>query len=279
MKIGINLLLWTTHVSDKEFPLFPLLKETGYTGLEIPLSDYSKYELSNIRQNLADNGLACTSSTIVGEAENPISENKQIRQQAVDKLKKDIDLSHAIGSEILIGPMHSAHKLFVGRGPSLQEQDYCREVFREVADYAAQAQIKIGLEFLNRFECYFLTHSKEAVALCDSIEKTNVGVLYDTHHANIEENNVYDAIVAGKRSINHFHVSESHRGTPGTGQVNWDDTFRALRDINYQNWIVIEAFGDKVADIVGAVNIWRNCFKSEEEVYQKGYDWVKNHLL
>ena len=37
MKLGFNLLLWTTHVLDEHVPLFDRLKATGYDGVEIPL--------------------------------------------------------------------------------------------------------------------------------------------------------------------------------------------------------------------------------------------------
>ena len=36
MKLGFNLLLWTTHVVDEHVPLFDRLKATGYDGVEIP---------------------------------------------------------------------------------------------------------------------------------------------------------------------------------------------------------------------------------------------------
>ena len=39
MKTGMNLLLWTTHVTEEHFPLFANLKQTGFDGVEIPLFD------------------------------------------------------------------------------------------------------------------------------------------------------------------------------------------------------------------------------------------------
>src|SRR6476620_5246500 len=37
MKLGFNLLLWTTHVVGEHAPLLDRLKATGYDGVEIPL--------------------------------------------------------------------------------------------------------------------------------------------------------------------------------------------------------------------------------------------------
>ncbi len=37
MKVGFNMLLWTTHVTEKDLPLLETLKKVGYDGVEIPL--------------------------------------------------------------------------------------------------------------------------------------------------------------------------------------------------------------------------------------------------
>ena len=37
MKYGMNLLLWTTHVTSELFPLLGQLKRAGYDGVELPL--------------------------------------------------------------------------------------------------------------------------------------------------------------------------------------------------------------------------------------------------
>jgi len=106
----------------------------------------------------------------------------------------------------------------------------------------------------------------------------NVGVHYDTHHANIEDPDPRSALVGIKGAINHVHLSESHRGILGTGQVDWEANFAALHDINYSGWLVIEAFGTADPDLAAAANIWRNAFTSAEEVYRKGIDFIRERL-
>ncbi len=41
MKIGFNLLLWTGHVTEENFPVLEKLKAAGYDGVEIPIFDVS----------------------------------------------------------------------------------------------------------------------------------------------------------------------------------------------------------------------------------------------
>ncbi len=47
MKTGMNLLLWTTHVTEEHFPLFAKLKKAGYDGVELPLfaGDATHYKI------------------------------------------------------------------------------------------------------------------------------------------------------------------------------------------------------------------------------------------
>ena len=50
-------------------------------------------------------------------------------------------------------------------------------------------------------------------------------MMYDTFHAHIEEKDPRAALQDCADVLVHVHVSENDRGTPGTGQVAWDETF------------------------------------------------------
>jgi len=38
-------------------------------------------------------------------------------------------------------------------------------------------------------------------------------------------------------------VSEKDRGKPGEGHVSWKETFDTLKEVGYDGWMVVEAFG------------------------------------
>jgi D-psicose/D-tagatose/L-ribulose 3-epimerase len=278
MKIGMNLYLWLTKLKPQHFELLAKLKQLGFDGVEIPTGDYTASELANIRSALNNEGLKCTVATLLPPELNPISPDSAIRAAARDKLKHDINIASELGSEALIGPMHSGHKLFYDRGPNQQEVDLCTEFLTAMGTEAKQANILLGVEPLNRFECYFLNTAAQGKQLADAVNLDNVGILYDTHHANIEEYSVYDAITGLGNRLNHFHVSESHRGTPGTGAVDWKNSFKALKDMDYKGWLVIESFAKDVDGFPEAVNIWRDCFSSKDEVVEQGFALIKNHI-
>ena len=210
----MNLYLWTARLGPGHFHVLAQLKAAGFDGVEIPTGDYSSAELAAIRRVLDNEGLACTIATLLPPECNPIARQPSFRQAALDNINADIAVANALGAQALIGPMHSGHKDFVGRGPDRQEFDHCVEFLSSVGATAAQANLYLAVEPLNRFECYFLNTSEQARVLADAVDNDAVGILYDTHHANIEEADVYDAITGLGTRLNHFHVSESHRGTP-----------------------------------------------------------------
>ena len=63
-----------------------------------------------------------------------------------------------------------------------------------------------------------------------------------------------------------MHISENDRSTPGTGNIPWTATFDALRKVNYNGWLVVEAFGLALPAFVAATKIWRRMYQSEEQL-------------
>jgi len=188
---------------------------------------------------------------------------------------RTIDTSRGLlRSEALVGPYYSAYAVFSGKGPTSDELKWSAEVMRDAAVYAGD--LRMSIEFLNRFETYLLNTTGQAVSLVDDVNHPNFGILYDTHHAHHEENNIRAAITAAGDRINHVHFSESQRGTLGTGLVDWIGTVKALKKINYQKWIMIEAFSKDVQVLSEKAHVWRNSFPSNEEVYENAIGFVRN---
>jgi len=206
---------------------------------------------------------------------NPISPDAAVRRAAVDFLKQRIDWCEAVGAEVLCGPFHSALGALQGRGRTDEEWAWCVEVQKEVAAHAGRAGVKLSVEPLNRFEVYFLNTAADANRLAAEVGHPSYGYLYDSFHANIEERDVYQSIVANASGINHVHISENHRGTPGDGHVRWEETFRGLRDAGYDGWLTIEAFGRALPELAAATCIWRDLFSSEADLARNGLAFMR----
>jgi D-psicose/D-tagatose/L-ribulose 3-epimerase len=275
MKIGMNLLLWTGFVTEAEFPLLGKLKAAGYDGVELPLFDGTADHYKKVRAELDKQGLACSTVTIMTPEANPISHDPHVRAAAVERLKWAVEMNHVLGSVAMVGPYHSPLGVFSGTGPTSDEKNRAADVLRKAAEFAKAANLTLAIEYLNRFECYFLTTAADAKALVESVGHPNFRCMYDTFHAHIEEKSQASAVATVAPVMAHVHISENDRGTPGTGQVRWDEAFKAVRQTGYDGWLVIEAFGRALPDLAAATRVWRDLFPSAEEVYQQGIQFIK----
>lgn len=276
MKIGFNMLLWTGHVTEDDFPHLEAIKKAGYDGVEIPLFGGDPAHFKKVGRVIKDNGLGCTSVTVIPDEEhNPISPDAKHRKGALQHLKWAIDCSQALGSNLLCGPFYQPLGVFSGQGPTEEEKQRAAEVHRQAAELAAKANVTLALEFLNRFECYFLNTMADAAAYVKRVNHPNCGVMFDTFHANIEEKDPVGCISEHIDLIKHVHISENDRGTPGKGHIDWRGTFKALRSGGYDQWLVIEAFGRALPDLAAATRVWRDFFPSRDSVYTEGLKFIK----
>lgn len=275
MKTGMNLLLWTTHVTEEHFPLFAKLKAAGFDGVELPLFGGDAAHYQKVRKELNNHGLACTAVTVATPEANPISPDANLRKAGLDRIKWAVEMLAICGGENLCGPYHSPLGVFSGSGPTPDEKSRAADVMRSAAEFAQQHKVMLAIEYLNRFECYFLTTAADAKALVQSVNHPHFRSMYDTFHANIEEKAIGPTIEAFYPHFVHVHVSENDRGTPGSGHVHWDETFAALKKVGYDGWMVIEAFGRALPDLAAATKVWRDLFPSAEEVYTKGLRLIK----
>lgn len=276
MKAGFNMLLWTGHVTEDDFPRLGTLKKAGFDGVEIPLFGGDAAHFEKVGKAIKDNGLGCTSVTVIPDEEhNPISADAGHRKGGLEHLKWAVDCSQALGSEILCGPFYQPLGVFSGTAPSEEEKQRAAEVHQQASDYAAKANVTLAVEFLNRFECYFLNTMAATADFVKRVNKPNYGVLFDTFHAHIEEKDPVGCISPNIDIIKHVHISENDRGTPGKGHVNWTGTFKALRSAGYDGWLMIEAFGRALPDLAAATRVWRDLSASPEEVYTEGLKLIK----
>ncbi len=275
MKIGMNLLLWSGSITEEHFPTIAKIKAAGFDGVEIPMFGGDATQYKTLRAELDKQGLACSTVTVMTPEANPISPDANIRKAAVERLKWAVEMNQILGSVAMVGPYHSPLGVFSGTGPTADEKARAVEVLRQGAEFAQQANLKLCIEYLNRFECYFLTTAADAAALVKSVNHPNFRCMYDTFHAHIEEKSQASAINTVKDVFAHVHISENDRGTPGTGQVRWDEAFTALKKTGYDGWLVIEAFGRALPDLAAATRVWRDLFPTPDEVYTKGIQFIR----
>lgn len=277
-KIGFNVLAWTAAVSDDLFPIIERLKTIGYDGAEFYLGPQEAAAYQRMGSFVKDLGLETTAVMTLGADENPVSDSIEVRQRALDKIKWAVDRAHDLNSKVICGPFHSAHTVFVNRPAEDREYALAGEVLNAAAEYAAQASITFALEALNRFECYLCNTMEQLLKLVKAADHPNVRAMFDTHHSNIEEKSYLTGLQTIQPVLAHVHISENDRGTPGTGQVKWDDAFAALAAIKYDGWLTIEAFSRNDPGFANAIGVWRE-FNEPWDIAENGYKFIREMSL
>jgi len=276
MKYGMNLLLWTAAADESIFPLLEQIKGWGYDGVELPIFDMTLENFQKVGAKLNELSLETTAVTVCTADENPVSPDAAKRDAGLARLKSAIDCCAAAGATHLCGPIHSALGEFTGQGRTDDEWKWGQEVLAKAADHAQSQNVTLVVEYLNRFECYFLNCAEDTARFCREVNHPNLKMMYDTFHANIEEKSPVGAIKACADQLVHVHISENDRSTPGEGGVNWDASFAGLKEIGYDGWLMIEAFGLALPDLAAATKIWRRMFPTEEHLATEGLKFMKS---
>jgi D-psicose/D-tagatose/L-ribulose 3-epimerase len=115
---------------------------------------------------------------------------------------------------------------------------------------------------------------EQGLKLIAEVGEPNLGLHIDTFHMHLEEKDSAAAIRKAGDRVFHVHACENDRGVPGTGQVNWEGVFQALREINYQGKVSIESFTPKVKSIARAVCIWRTIAPDQDTIARDGLKFI-----
>jgi D-psicose/D-tagatose/L-ribulose 3-epimerase len=278
MKFGVNTFIWTANFDRSHLPLLPQLKAGGFDGVEVPLFRPSEFATADIAKGLAENGLECTICSVLTGGLNMISEDAAVRRQTRVHMEECVKTAAEVGAKIMAGPLYSPVGYLPGRRRTVDEWKWAVDCYQSLGPVLQRYGVTIAIEPLNRFETYFLNTAQDAAALCDQIGHPNVGVLFDTFHANIEEKDIAQGYRTVGRHLKHVHTCENDRGIPGTGHVEWKSVFQALHDLKYDGWLIIESFGFALGELSAAASIWRDIAPTPESIAYEGVKFLKRSV-
>lgn len=115
---------------------------------------------------------------------------------------------------------------------------------KELAHMAEEEGVTIILEPLNVLvdhKGFFLNSTDEAVHMIREVKSANCKVLFDIYHQQITEGNVIRNITKNIDYIGHFHIADNPgRKQPGTGELNYPNIFKAIKETGYDGWLAFE---------------------------------------
>ncbi|MCL0039162.1 sugar phosphate isomerase/epimerase [Dehalococcoidia bacterium] len=209
--------------------------EAGYDGVELAIADPASINMGEIEQLLERYNLempAITTGQAYGiEGLSLTGPAEETRRKAIRRIKDHIKIARNLGATVIIGLIRGesggeeAEKLLIG---ALQE---CA---------AVDPTVRLVLEPLNRYETQLVNNVDEALEILDRVGAENVGILFDTFHANIEEVSIEWSIRRAARRIFHVHVADSNRWAPGYGHLDFKSILSALQEVHYNGFLSAE---------------------------------------
>lgn len=244
----------------------------GQDFIEIPLIDIPSVDAAHTRALLEKYGLRAVCSLVL-----PEPAWASVRPEAaVEHLGAALDKAADMGAEALTGVTYGGTHERTGFPPTRGEYDNLTRALSSTARHAKTRGLQFGIETVNRYENHLLNSAEQAVALVERIGADNVFVHLDTFHMNMEEKGIANGIIAARDHLKYMHMSESDRGTPGFGNVAWDEVFSALAAIDFKGVLTLESFAAMPADMAGAISTWRPVAASAEEVLDKGLTFLRD---
>lgn len=278
MKFGVNTFIWSADFDTVVEQRLPAIKEYGFDGIEVPLFRPSEFNADRIRKLGDELGLERTVCSVLVQGFSLISSDPEVRSRTRQHMRDAVRASADAGAKTIAGPLYCPVGELPGRRRTSNEWKWAVEAYQELGDTLLENDVTLGIEPLNRFETYFLNTAEDARALASEIGHPKVGILFDTFHANIEEKSIGQAITRLGSHIVHVHTCENDRGIPGSGHVEWQETFAALDAIGYDGWLTIESFGFALGDLSAAAAIWRDIEKTPDVIAADGVKFLKDRV-
>jgi sugar phosphate isomerase/epimerase len=210
----------------------------GYDGVELAVRHPALVDVDRLAQVVSAHGLSVpaigTGQAWGEERLSFTSTEPAVRRAAVERIKSHIPLAKRFGALVIIGlirgvtPPGQTHTASLG---------YLIEALNECTAEAALHEVRLALEPINRYETDLINTVDEGLALLEQVGATNLGLLLDTFHMNIEESCIEESIQQCGRHIFHFHVADSNRWYPGAGHLDFRSILSALSATGYSGWV------------------------------------------
>lgn len=233
-----------------------IISKIGYDGIEIVLDEphaflpLQKNEIAKIKESLSKNNLLVSNlnaNTVLGwkndfngekfepSLSNP---NQKLRSWRIDYTKQAIDLAYML---------HSKSICITSGLDTVENTDQCSQLFQDslidLCEYAEKKNVLIAIEY----EPYLLVDNSEKVLKLLSNDFKNIGLNFDTCHAEVTKENLSKTISLFENNIFHTHISDCKDNThfhliPGLGDIDFKEMYNSLKKIGYDDYLTAELY-------------------------------------
>jgi D-psicose/D-tagatose/L-ribulose 3-epimerase len=265
VRFGINTMVWSGGYNGEQLALLERIRDLGYQTVELGVFDFKAVDPAPVRRALTATGLSLTVASALPAKLNLVNEDAGVRARTREWIESAVGVTTEMGGTVLAGPLYIPVGDLPGRRRTAAEWKRAVEEYQALGVAIQATGVRVAIEPLNRFETYFLNTAADARRLCEEVACESVGVLFDTFHANIEEEDILAALRSLGPWLAHVHLSENNRGVPGDGHVPFGAIAAELAANGYQGCAVVESFAGSIPEVARATAIWRDFAPSPDE--------------
>jgi D-psicose/D-tagatose/L-ribulose 3-epimerase len=262
-KTGIYYAYWERNWDADFLPYVKKVADLGFDILEVnsgTVTRMSNDQRNRLKAEAEKYSIGLTFCIGLTAEYDIASESRIIRLRGIEFLKRQAEMLDFMGAKTLGGILYSSWPGSMPPGITDKRPFLDRSVasMKEVMKTAGDLDVFFNMEVVNRFEQYLINTCREALSYVEQVGSNNCRIMLDSFHMNIEEDNIYDAIILAAGKLGHVHIGETNRMPPGTGRFPWDELMKGLADIGYRGAIVMEPFITTGGEVGRDIRIFRD---------------------
>lgn len=246
MKVAVT--IGSDQAGDSAFVVWRGFEESirkaaafGYDGVELAMRSANDVEACDLKRWLSESGMevSCiTTGRMFAEDHLYFTHpDPEIRKRAKDSYKSLIDMASEYCNLINIGRVRGEK----GKEQSEEEADRLfLDAYREICSYAEKKGVQVLIEPVNRYEMNLINSLDQGAEFLSRAGCPNGGLHADVFHMNIEDDRIGESLIRNGNWIKYVHIADSNRLAPGSGHLDFNEIFTALKRADYDGWISME---------------------------------------
>ena len=234
---AVSVMLWTVY---RDLPFEERLEkvaDAGYRSVELvgEFKNWTKNDFAVARRKRSELGIELDATAGVWHTLADPSD----RDAFLTSVREFIPVLRELECSRLI--LQTGNKV-PGLSPD-QMRANCIESLKRGGELAAENKVELLVENIDPEENpnYFLTSAAEGFEIIRSVGNSSVKFLYDFFHEQIAEGNLIAKLAQNIALVGLVHIADvPGRHEPGTGEINFENIYRKLGELNYRRFVAME---------------------------------------
>lgn len=239
-------------------------KTLGYDAIEVHTREDVQYDFEKIKNDMAETGIRII-QLVTGRLNTEglcsiLDDRPYVVEACMKGMYTYIDMAAEIGADVVLGWAK-------GNVPAGKSSDkYIARLagnLRKLNDYGKEKGVRINIEVINHYEVNIFVTAQETVDFIEKYDLDNCYVHLDAYHMQLEELDPVEAIRTAKDHLGYFHIADSTRWYPGSGQMDLIEILETLEKVGYDGYVTVECFchGDGYQTAEKAIKYLKNIMK------------------